>query len=163
MKEGLNKIKALISQFFSKRAGFTLIEMLVVVAVIGLLSSAVLVGLEDARERARDSRRIADLRAVQNGLEVFYSENQYYPRDAYDAIEEQLPNDPQGGQYKYIRKTPQSYIVGACLENNAPAGVSGVDTSDEVGPEDSPIVPPPSCTCDDPNGYCVGIGIEEEN
>lgn len=153
-------IEAVKSQLFLKRAGFTLIEMLIVVAIVGLLSSAVLVGLEDARERARDSRRIADLRAVQNGLEVFYSQNQFYPRDAYDAIDERLPRDPQGGQYQYIRKSSQSYVAGACLENQRPVGVSGVETSDRVGPVDSPIVPPPSCRCEDPEGYCVGVGLD---
>lgn len=162
MKKAFNKtIKAVKSQLFNRRAGFTLIEMLVVVAVVGLLSSAVLVGLEDARERARDARRIADLRSVQNGLEVFYSNNRFYPRDAYDEVEESLPNDPQGGEYKYIRKSPDSYIVGACLENDKPAGVSGIETNDRVGPEDSPLTPAPNCTCSDSNGYCVGIGIDK--
>lgn len=151
------------AQLFSRRAGFTLIEMLVVVAVIGLLSSAVLVGLNDARERARDSRRVADLRQIQNGLEIFYSNNRFYPRDAYDDVKQQLPKDPQGGEYKYIRKSPQSYIVGACLENQRPVGVEGIDTNDQVGPVDSPLEPSPNCRCGDPNGYCVGIGIDGGN
>jgi len=62
-----------------KNKGFTLIEMLVVVAVIGLLASLILVGLSDFRTRGRDTRRIADIKEVQNGLEVYYMKNGTYP------------------------------------------------------------------------------------
>ena len=51
-----------------KEKGFTLIEMLIVVATIGLLASVVLVGLGSFRSRGRDARRIADIRSVQNSL-----------------------------------------------------------------------------------------------
>jgi prepilin-type N-terminal cleavage/methylation domain-containing protein len=61
------------------RKGFTLVELLVVVGIIGLLSSVTLVGLGSFRARGRDARRIADLREVQNALELFYTANQQYP------------------------------------------------------------------------------------
>lgn len=61
------------------KKGFTLIEILVVVAIIGILASIVLVGLGGFRERARDSRRIADLRQVQNVLELYANKCGRYP------------------------------------------------------------------------------------
>jgi prepilin-type N-terminal cleavage/methylation domain-containing protein len=67
---------------FNKRmrqSGFTLIELLVVIAIIGLLSSVILASLNGARAKARDSRRIADMRQITTALEVFYNSNQAYP------------------------------------------------------------------------------------
>ncbi len=59
--------------------GFTLIELLVVVSIIGLLSSVVLSSLETARAKARDVRRLADLREVRTALEAYRTENGAYP------------------------------------------------------------------------------------
>lgn len=61
------------------RKGFTLIEVLIVVGIIGLLASVVLSGLGSVRSRGRDARRAADLRQVQQGLELFYTRTQAYP------------------------------------------------------------------------------------
>lgn len=135
----------------SKSGGFTLIEMLVVVAIIGLLSSVVIVGLNDARKKARDARRIADLRQVQNGLENFYSSNdQKYPRDTSQLYREipSAPKDPlRGEEYYYIRKTTQSYILGVCLEEPRPGGVTTLNENVDIG----------ACNCRDVNGYCVAV------
>lgn len=62
-----------------KQKGFTLIELLVVIAIIGLLSSIVLASLNSARAKARDARRIADLKQVSTALEMYYSQNNAYP------------------------------------------------------------------------------------
>ncbi len=64
---------------FQKNKGFTLIELLVVIAIIGLLASIVLVSLNSARAKARDVRRVADLKQVQTALEMYYDTNGSYP------------------------------------------------------------------------------------
>ena len=66
----------------ARRKGFTLIELLIVVSIIGILASIVLVGLRGTREKARDTRRIADLKQMQNGIELYYGKCQYYPGTA---------------------------------------------------------------------------------
>lgn len=60
--------------------GFTIIEMLVVVAIIGLLSSVVLTALGPARDKAKDARIIQEVNQVRSLAETFYVGN-------YDALE----------------------------------------------------------------------------
>jgi type II secretion system protein G len=63
----------------NKNKGFTLIELLVVVAIISLLSSVVLTSLNSARAKARDARRLSDVRQLQIALELYYDDNGSYP------------------------------------------------------------------------------------
>lgn len=63
----------------NKGQGFTLIELLVVIAIIGLLASVVLVSLNSARSKARDTKRRADLNQVAKALELYYDTNNAYP------------------------------------------------------------------------------------
>jgi prepilin-type N-terminal cleavage/methylation domain-containing protein len=64
------------------REGFTLIEILIVVAIIAILASVVLVGLGPTQQAGRDARRISDLHEVQNGLELYYNKCGFYPGTA---------------------------------------------------------------------------------
>lgn len=64
------------------RSGFTLIELLVVIAIIGLLSTLSIVALNQARARARDARRVADVKQIQTALEMYYNDMGKYPADA---------------------------------------------------------------------------------
>lgn len=58
---------------------FTLVELLIVVAIIGILAASVIVNLSLARTRARDARRKADLKSVQTALEIYAEEKGSYP------------------------------------------------------------------------------------
>ena len=62
-----------------KQKGFTLIELLVVIAIIGLLASVIMVSLANARSKARDTKRIADVEQMMKALELYYSINGQYP------------------------------------------------------------------------------------
>lgn len=63
----------------SAKKGFTLIELLVVVAIIGILASIVLININNARKKARDSKRIAEIEQIQRALEMYYNDNGTYP------------------------------------------------------------------------------------
>ncbi len=63
-----------------------MIELLVVVAIIGMLSSVVLASMSTARQKARDARRMADAKALQTALELFYDNGSTYPA-APSAVE----------------------------------------------------------------------------
>ncbi len=67
------------------RRGFTLIEILVVVALLGLIASIILVSISNSRMKARDARRIADLREVMKALDLYCNENGQYPAPNYCA------------------------------------------------------------------------------
>lgn len=64
---------------YKKQKGFTLIELLVVISIIAVLSSVVLAALNNARLKARDTRRIQDLAQIRRALELYYDDNGRYP------------------------------------------------------------------------------------
>ena len=142
--------------------GFTLIELLVVIAIIGILAAIVLVSLNTARSKARDTRRAADLNQVQLALEMYYDSNGSYPAGnaACDWTQltaaivptymPALPLDPQNVSpsiYHYCVGNNR-YIVGALLENNNQSGPLGgdLDACTNLG-----ATPPTGCTAASPS------------
>lgn len=69
-----------------QQKGFTLIELLVVIAIIGLLASVVLLALNSARAKSRDAKRVADIRQIQSGLELFFNDCSSYPVEGTAVI-----------------------------------------------------------------------------
>lgn len=61
------------------QTGFTLIEILIVVAIIGVISGVVFTALSQARLKGRDSKRKGDLVQLQKALEIYYNTNNRYP------------------------------------------------------------------------------------
>src|ERR1035437_9880662 len=61
----------------NKIGGFTLIELLVVIAIIGILSSIVLVSLNSARTKGKDTRVISDVQQIRTALESGYNGSSY--------------------------------------------------------------------------------------
>ncbi|MFW0862125.1 MAG: type II secretion system protein [Candidatus Komeilibacteria bacterium] len=74
--------------FKREQKGFTLIELLVVIAIIGLLSTLAVVSLNSAREKARDARREADIKILNNAIQLYLQENDAAPvgDDANDGV-----------------------------------------------------------------------------
>lgn len=68
-----------------RQGGFTLIELLVVIAIIGLLASIVLVAVNRARAKTRDSRRLADMHQIVIALTMYYDDNNAYPNSDYQG------------------------------------------------------------------------------
>jgi prepilin-type N-terminal cleavage/methylation domain-containing protein len=60
---------------------FTLVELLVVIAVLGILSTIGLVAFNSSQVRGRDATRKSDLRQIANALELYYNDYGYYPED----------------------------------------------------------------------------------
>jgi len=63
----------------NNKKGFTLIELLVVIAIIGLLSTIVMVSLNTARMKARDTKRKGELKQIATALEMYYDAYGRYP------------------------------------------------------------------------------------
>jgi len=144
-----------------KQRGFTLIEILVVITIIGILSSVVLVGLNTARKQGRDTRRVADLRQVQNGLELYFQKNGTYPTgiSSWSGLQSALTgagigitkisDDPLSSQhYSYgVTSAGDTYLLGARLEDPGSASLR-----DDI--DGTPTGYSPSIDCNDPV-YCI--------
>ncbi len=59
--------------------GFTIVELLIVIVVIGILALLVITTYAGIQQKARNTKRSADLSAIQTQLEAFYQTNGYYP------------------------------------------------------------------------------------
>jgi prepilin-type N-terminal cleavage/methylation domain-containing protein len=62
-----------------KNKGFSLIEIMVVISIIGILVSIVTMSFDSARKTSRDKARMAELKEVQLALELYKSQNGRYP------------------------------------------------------------------------------------
>lgn len=69
----------IIIPFTHKKRAFTLVEMLVVISIIGILSTIVFSSFSQSREKARIAKRVADLKQIENALEFYYAVNRSYP------------------------------------------------------------------------------------
>lgn len=61
------------------KKGYTLIEILVVVAIIGFLAASAMYAINRARMKGRDARRLADINQIQKALALYYDKNKTYP------------------------------------------------------------------------------------
>ncbi len=126
------------------KKGFTLIELLAVVAIIGLLASIILASLSTARRKARDARRLADIKQIQLALELYADANGgAYPATLSLLATTYIPVEPKdpiaGASYKYaallVGNSCVSYHLGANLEDKTNSALTGdVDNTGSGSP-----------------------------
>ena len=66
--------------------GFTIVELLIVIVVIGILALLVVVSYNGIQTRARNSTRIADIKNVQKLIEAFNAQNGTYPKTTSNPV-----------------------------------------------------------------------------
>ena len=132
------------------KKGFTLIELLVVVAIIGLLATLSIVALNNARARARDARRVADVKQIQTALELYYNDLGSYPTTnvvtagtiasgtVYMSKVPLTPKPVDGAncstwtEYVYSGSAT-TYTLTYCLGNNTGSLLAGLATATPAG------------------------------
>ncbi len=104
-----------------KQSGFTLLEVMVVVVILGILASFVVPNLLGNKEKADQQKAITDIVALENALDMYKLDNSVYPTtdQGLDALVtkpsspeprnyreggyiKRLPNDPWGNNYQYL-------------------------------------------------------------
>ena len=131
-----------------RQAGFTLIELMIVIAIIGLLVAIVIPDLLMTRQQSEVSACQASLRGVQSALELYYTHYKYYPTKMKELITEGYLSDnsdidPWNHEFRYEprydsgsgsggggsdSKTATNYLLGS----SGPDGKSGTD--DDIDP-----------------------------
>jgi len=121
-----------------KNKGFTLMEILIVILLLGILSGLVMNTFINTLKKGRDSRRKQDLGQISRALEIYYSEHNVYPthKAGSDTLPWELslphptditkfymkiiPNDPQAdsGLTYYYESSGTYYRLFSCLENS---------------------------------------------
>lgn len=142
----INRYSSIINR---KSGGFTLIELLVVIAIIGVLTALIMANFVGIRQRARDGQRKADMRQIQQALELYRSDVGAYPtqgsfsctgtetslKSGRATYLQKVPCDPLDNttDYKY-ESDGSTYSLFGCLEN------------EKDGQKDVPSNPNASCS-----------------
>lgn len=117
------------------KRGFTITELMVSIAIIGILTAIVYASLSGSREKARDSARVAEVTAISNALEQHYVRHRVYsPSSARGTFSSnswngnltsalvptflpEMPTDSTSTYYLAISSNGQKYKVGVQLSD----------------------------------------------
>ena len=121
-------------------AGFTLMELLVVVAIIGIISSVAAISYTAIQKKSRDNRRLSDIKAIQNAFEQYYGDNNnLYPSVCAGLVATTTylpagyPTDPKTDvAYAPTACSSTGYCVCATLESSTTGG-NALDTNCNPG------------------------------
>lgn len=154
--EALNKekVEAMLTTIKKIQSGFTIIELLIVIAVIavlGLLTVNINIG---AQAKNRDTNRVVDIGNIKNELEKYYNENNGYPNtfqaSTFVGIDAESLKDPKGN----------SITINAVVADEAAANAVEAPTADS--PSQYLYIPygDPSCT-NNCSGFVLKAYIEK--
>ena len=112
--------------------GFTLLELLVVISIIGILISMGAVAFSTAQRKSRDAKRRADMQQIQKGFEQYYADNgSVYSTCAAMSVAAYLPGglptDPLASQTYICNGDATGYCACAALEDTG-GGNAGAPT-----------------------------------
>lgn len=118
MLVSLKKLKEIYAASRREDAGFSLIELMVVIVIIGLLTTIVVVNVLPSQDRAMVEKARADVRLIETALELYRLDVKRYPtlEEGIDVLLvpprassvrsegyiKSLPTDPWGNQYQYL-------------------------------------------------------------
>jgi prepilin-type N-terminal cleavage/methylation domain-containing protein len=132
------------------KRGFTLVELMVVIAIATILTTVVISSTSGSRARSRDLRRQADVREIQLGLELYKDVNHDYPvtgdgvtggatwqnpllQDKFLSQTVVPPNPPAGLNYIYEHSSSgKHYCLGVVVEGSA-SSFEGYDSTKCTG------------------------------
>lgn len=116
------------------KKAFTLMELMIVIAILGVLTTLMTGNFLTSIKRSRDAQRKNDLTTIQRALEMYYEDNKAYPDSTgvtfgttfchpggctTKTYMQKLPNDPLANRrYQYFTDSGTNYRIYACMENN---------------------------------------------
>ena len=95
-----------------KQSGFSLLEIMVVIVILGVLASMVAPNIMGNKEQADKQKAVSDIVALENALDMYKLENNFYPstQQGLDALVTKPTGSPEPKSYRdsgYIRRLPE--------------------------------------------------------
>lgn len=113
--------------------------------MLGFVAAVVLLSLNSARAKARDAKRMADVRMMASALELYANDHRQYPKKFEDLTPNYigqmpaspLPPDgsctPDNNQYKYVQQGAEDYQLAFCLGQTTGGYAAGIHTLTKQG------------------------------
>jgi general secretion pathway protein G len=92
-----------------RTAGFTIVELLIVIVVIGILAAITIVAYNGVQSRARDTLRVEGIAKIRNALELYKIDNGAYP-SAINSNTASTGNVYPGGGWEVAQVTPSTWL-----------------------------------------------------
>ena len=119
------------------KKGFTLLELIVVITIIGLLGTLVITKVAPILMRANKTKITSDMKTIYNTAKIIYATSGSWPDSIEEMVDrtdddgndleglDEMPKDPWGGEYEY--KRIDGKIVITCLGRDGRVGGEGDD------------------------------------